>query len=187
MKTRFILISIILSTVIYHSCVNNTIDHSMNKHGSKAKITIDIRTKKGCDSSKKKIKKEDVPYLTKLDTLFEEIETGNIKVDFHGIWTEPFWDIYLIGNKLLFVNLGVDIKEIYSLKKQFNSLKKTQKIICTDSAENEHELIIESLPGSDRMSERIYPYTVIFKGNQGAGDKKLMTNWGDYETNAENK
>ncbi len=123
--------------------------------------------------------------LTYEKKLLNRIKNNPELVHFHGIGTEPFWDLYITENEVLYVDLGVDKFISYTLLTPFDKNKKIQTIKYKSSDGEIQEVTIKKEPASDEMSSRTYPYKVIFSETEpwknGAGDAKLMTNWSDYE------
>lgn len=113
--------------------------------------------------------------------LFEQIETGKVKVYFHGIVTEPFLDIYLTETELLYLDKGSEIQKTYLLLSKFDKNLKSQSIIYEDESGKQKKLEIKKEPGSDGMSDRTYPYRLLIDDWQGGGDCKRMVDKSEYE------
>lgn len=125
------------------------------------------------------------------DYLLEQIKNKEVKVLFHGLGTEPFWDIYLTEKELLLISESLEAKEIYSFDKAFDKNLRSQTITYAGKNGKKYKLQIKKEPTGDGMSEMTFPYAVLFdhlyvagdsKLHQfyGAGDSKLMTNWKEY-------
>lgn len=91
--------------------------------------------------------------------LLKQIEKGEIPFDFYAMFTEPFWTVYFIDNKVIFNHME-DGPDIYFSDQFFDSNKDSQRIRFS-SGEKDWTLIIEKGEGSDGMSEVVYPYKVI--------------------------
>jgi uncharacterized membrane protein len=101
---------------------------------------------------------------------FNDIQNKKTKVLFHGFGTEPFWDIYILENQVIF---AIDAMEIYESLKMTGSFSKSKysQIFTLKNAKGEKtSLQIIKKPGNDGMSEQVYPYTVKYNRNTGAGE-----------------
>ena len=120
---------------------------------------------------------------TDANLLLKQIQNKKTKVLFHGIGTEPFWDLYITEKEVLYsVN---EENTSFILLTPFDKNIKTQKISYKSKENQVFNVTITKEPAGDGMSERTYPYTVIFSETErhlnGAGDSKLMSDWSEYE------
>lgn len=113
------------------------------------------------------------------DELYEQMEKGEKKVDFHGMFTEPFRDVYLLGNELLLVDF--EERFSYPLEKAFAPNETEQSFSFGDG----QVVTIFQEPGSDGMSDRTYPYSIRWEDpdhpHLGGGDTLRMEDWSKYE------
>jgi len=116
---------------------------------------------------------EDIPKteISNANTLYRKIEKKSIKVKFHGMGTEPFWDIYILENEVLYVQF--EEPESYRLLTPFDQSAYSQKIKYESEDGQIYEVKIVKTPAGDGMSDRSYPYSVIFSEDEpwenGAG------------------
>lgn len=103
----------------------------------------------------------------------EKLLTGELNVLFHGVTTEPFLDIYILNDYVLISEME-EIPAVYKTKDLFVSTLEEQTIHF-NNLEVDRRIIIEKKLGSDGMSERIYPYSIVLDEElYGGGDSKLM-------------
>jgi hypothetical protein len=119
--------------------------------------------------------------LTDPNELLNQIKNNKIKVLFHGIVTEPFLDIYLTENELLYIDNGSQIQETYLLLSKFDKSLKSQVIHYEDKNGNQKKLEIKKEPAGDGMSDREFPYLLLIGDWRGGGDSKHMTDWSEYQ------
>ena len=116
---------------------------------------------------------------TPADSLYAQIQRGEVEVLFHAMGTEPFWDVMITKEELLHIEF--DSLNSYRLETAFDSNKTEQKIKFGD----QQSFTILKEPGNDGMSDRTYPYTVIWDGNmihpRGGGDARWMNDFDLYE------
>jgi uncharacterized membrane protein len=119
------------------------------------------------------IEEKNVSSLTTFmsSDLAKKIENNEIEVIFHAFGTEPFWDIFITANYLLFSELNEETSESYSLLTPFDEKLEEQVIKVQDSSENTFKLLLKKEPTSDGMSDKSYPYSVKWSKNElnGAG------------------
>lgn len=118
--------------------------------------------------------------LSDPNELLKQIKNNKIKVHFHGIVTEPFLDIYLTENELLYIDNGAQIQETYFLITKFDKNLKSQMIHYEDKNGKQKKLEIKKEPAGDGMSDRTFPYRLLIDDWQGGGDSKHMTDWSEY-------
>jgi uncharacterized membrane protein len=113
--------------------------------------------------------------------LLAEISNGSKEVLFHGYGTEPDWTIYLTETELYFSESYDTERKTYFLKTKFDKNLKSQTIIYINKEGKKDSIIIKKEPSNDGMSDRTFPYSVLFQGMVGCGDAKLMSkNWLEY-------
>ncbi|MDA0327311.1 MAG: hypothetical protein O3C47_09045 [Bacteroidetes bacterium] len=112
---------------------------------------------------------------TDANLLLKQIQNKKTKVLFHGIGTEPFWDLYITEKEVLY-SVNEDYINSFILLTPFDKNIKTQKISYKSKENQVFNVTITKEPAGDGMSERTYPYTVIFSETDlnGAGDSKLI-------------
>ena len=113
---------------------------------------------------------------TEANLLLKQIHNKKTKVLFHGIGSEPFWDLYITENEVLYsVN---EQNTSFILLTPFDKKIKTQKISYKSIDGQIFKVTIIKEPAGDGMSESTYPYTVVFSKTElylnGAGDSKLL-------------
>lgn len=117
--------------------------------------------------------------VTSPDSLFQQMEKGEKQVDFHGLFTEPFREVFLIDKELLLIDYEERLS--YALPKPFDPSKVEQHFSFGDSL----KITILQEPGSDGMSDRIFPYTLRWEDphypHLGGGDTLRMKDWSKYE------
>ncbi len=164
----------IISLSLIFSCGNqeHTTNNSINPGDS-----VDLSNKQPSIPTDTTPPVETKKKLTDADRYFEKIKKEKIKVLFHGFGTEPFWDIFITEDKLLYSSL-VEDNELFSLKNSFNKASRDQTIEYSNDLGDLFSVRIKKEVGSDGMSNRNYPYTVIFSESEpwlnGAGDCKLL-------------
>jgi uncharacterized membrane protein len=100
---------------------------------------------------------------------YTDIQNKKIKVLFHGFGTEPFWDIYILENSVIFAIAGMEIYESLKMTGSFSKSKYSQVFTLKNAKGEKTSLQIIKKPGDDGMSEQVYPYTVKYNRNTGAG------------------
>ncbi|WP_445381227.1 hypothetical protein [Robiginitalea sp. IMCC43444] len=118
-----------------------------------------------------------------LEEIKSQIQSGKIPVVFQGIFTEPFADLYLTEENLIFIN-DIGNLQVYKLKNKFNQSIPYQIIELEGSI---LQLTITKEPTGDGMSDRIFPYSIRFNNLIGAGDKKLLNSFSDSLSNIHRK
>jgi uncharacterized membrane protein len=101
--------------------------------------------------------------------LYNDVQKNKIKVIFHGLGTEPFWDVFILQKGVLFVNEMEEEYKFFSTSTSFEKQKKIQVIKCRESSGATTELKIIRQPCNDGMSESVYSYKVIFGSYEGCG------------------
>ena len=101
------------------------------------------------------------------------IKNGKQPVLFHGMTTEPFYDIYITDKELLVMLIGEDVVVYTPIKNKFDKNLKSQEILYTDSEGKEQKIIIKKEKGSDGMSDTVYPYSVKMDDHEGGGYSHL--------------
>ena len=128
---------------------------------------------------------EDSPKteISDASELYQKVEKKSIEVKFHGMGTEPFWDLYILEDEVLYV-VNED-PQSYRLLTPFDNSAYSQKIKYESNDGTVYEVKLVNDPAGDGMSDRTYPYSVIFSEEEpwqnGAGDSRHMTNWSLYE------
>jgi uncharacterized membrane protein len=176
MKNRTLIILTLLVGIAMSSCGSKT--------DTKANESQD--TTKAMDSTTVAAKKLTEP--TEVTTFKKEVEEGKRKVDFHGIGTEPFWDIYLCGEEMLYIDNVGEVMWSCLISPPFDRAAKRQVITYQhpQSLGIDSVIIIHNNEGSDGMSNRTYPYSVkLAEYIEGGGDAKKM-NLSDYDGPEEN-
>ena len=103
--------------------------------------------------------------------LVEQFEKGERQFDFYASFTEPFWTLYFIGNRVIFNQMDED-PHLYFSDSFFDSNENTQRIRFSNG-DKDWTVIIEKGEGSDGMSDIIYPYSVIMNEKfQGGGGEE---------------
>jgi uncharacterized membrane protein len=98
--------------------------------------------------------------ITEPKQLLRKISADKSIVKFHGFGTEPFWDIYFTNEEVLYIKN--DESNSYKLVKPFDTNANTQTLKYQDENGNLFEIkILKKLTG-DGMSEKSYPYSVIW-------------------------
>ncbi len=119
---------------------------------------------------------ENVPKteISNANSLYTKVEKKSIKVNFHGMGTEPFWDIYILENEVLYVQF--EEPQSYRLLTPFDKSAYRQKIKYESKDGSIHEVKIVKEPAGDGMSDKTYPYSVIFNEDEpwenGAGEAR---------------
>jgi uncharacterized membrane protein len=124
--------------------------------------------------------KETDKQLSDPNVLIKQIKNKQVDLRFEGFGTEPFWTIYITNDEVLYSPTGNEYS-IYRLMNAFDENKKSQVIQYADKEGKIHEVIIKKEPSGDGMSDRTYPYRVVWSELNGAGDSKLMSNMSEYE------
>ena len=104
------------------------------------------------------------------EEIFEDIKNNKIKVIFHGMGTEPFWDVFIIENGVVYGNESTEEYEYFKYEGMFDKNKYSQVFKLK---RNDGELInlqIIKKTSSDGMSEIKYPYTVTINDLMGCGE-----------------
>lgn len=122
-----------------------------------------------------------IHQLTDPKILLSQIKNNKVKVLFHGVITEPFWDVYLTEKELLIVDNVNNYMETFLLKNSFDKNKALQVIDYENSIGTAKKLDIIREPSGDGMSDRTYPYRLLIEDWQGGGDCKRMVDWSEYE------
>lgn len=167
-----------ITILLLHSCnsekeVKNSSSQKSDSTQSESVDTNEVTSDYKTDDDKN--------LLTDPNELLNQIKNGKTKVLFHGIVTEPFLDIYLTENELLYIDNGSEIQESYLLVSKFDKNLKSQEIIYMDKSGKQRKLEIKKESAGDGMSDRTYPYQLIINGWQGGGDSKRMVDWSEYE------
>ncbi len=105
--------------------------------------------------------------------LFFKIKNGVEEVVFHGFGTEPFWDIYLTKDFLLFADASTNKTFAFLLVNSFDENKIKQMIKFRDDKNNEFEFEIRKEPTGDGMSDETFPYYVGWRKNTMPGAGRL--------------
>lgn len=171
---------LITSATLFFSCRNNSganpEDLKLNEQNLTEKTEVVINHAfKDTSNISNKMDSDKIKTESTAEKLFKEIEKGKVKVLFHGSGTEPWWDLYLTEDKLLFVNSNDNIKESFSLKTKFDKNLKSQTINYINSEGENVKIIILKEPRQDDMSEKIHQYTISWPDAPqmtGAGDAK---------------
>jgi uncharacterized membrane protein len=100
---------------------------------------------------------------------YNDIQNKKIKVLFHGFGTEPFWDIYILENSVIFSIADMNIYESLKMTGSFSKSKYSQVFTLKNAKGEKKILQIIKKPGDDGMSEQVYPYTVKYNWYTGAG------------------
>jgi uncharacterized membrane protein len=131
----------------------------------------------GCPSSSPK--NTDAPTPTDPEALYQEMQAGDKTVRFHGIFTEPFRDLYIFDGQVLLVDF--EQRYSYTLDQPFDPSLAEQTLSFGEG----QKVTILKQPGSDGMSDRTYPYTVRWEDPDypqlGGGDSEWMQDWSKYE------
>lgn len=126
------------------------------------------------------IEKINIGSLTPPDKLYKNIQSGLVNVIFNGEGTEPFWDIYILENELLY-KTTFENKTFRMTSIVFNPNIEIQTLQYFDSNGDTKEIVIKKEPSGDGMTDRTYPYSVFFNNLNGYGDSKLMTDRSEYK------
>ena len=106
--------------------------------------------------------------------LLRQVEREEVPFDFYASFTEPFWTLYFIGDKVLFNHMDED-PDFYQLNQPFDPEQDAQTLKFS-SGKRHWEVLIEKGEGSDGMSDITYPYKVImndeFHGGGGVEFQK---------------
>lgn len=113
--------------------------------------------------------------ITPAKELYKKIKNQSVSVTFHGFGTEPFWDLYLTDDEVLYTVNEEEFKS-YRLLTPFDRGAKKQRIRYENEKGKVTEVLIKKEPTSDGMSDNTYPYAVIFSEDEpfrnGAGTLK---------------
>ena len=108
------------------------------------------------------------------DEMLKAIQGGDLKFDFYASFTEPFWTVYIVKNKVLLYG-SESPAELHKLVKPFDPNKEAQTLYY-DRVGGSTSLHITKEPGSDGMSDISYPYNVVWqKTYWGGGATKLQS------------
>lgn len=115
------------------------------------------------------------PSYTSLNsmTMLEEIEDGSKKFEFYASFTEPFWNVYIWRDIVVFNHLDGP-PDLYETNRLFDPEAEEQTIYFQNE-EREWKMVIKKKPGSDGMSNITYPYSVVLGDNfHGGGGKEYQ-------------
>jgi uncharacterized membrane protein len=101
------------------------------------------------------------------EELFEMIKSGEKKIVFHGMWTEPFWDVYITENEILYDFMWEKYR--FYLNGEFNKYRQKQVFYNSNEEGKWIRLTIVKEPGGDGMSDRSYPYTIKLEYSEFPG------------------
>jgi uncharacterized membrane protein len=177
MKTLIAIVTIVFLIVIGCSSEQNN-DSPINKN------TIDSTTSttplnKVVNDDLTTIKEEEQEEESaqmysgrKAEEVFAQIQNKELPAVFRGLGSEPFWDIFITADYLLYNNLADNSFYLYDLLTPFDKDKMEQVIKFQDSDAKTFELIIEKKPSDDGMSEKIYAYSLNWSENSlnGVGE-----------------
>ena len=99
------------------------------------------------------------PSITRPKRLYSALFSDKSLVMFHGFGTEPFWDLYITKNEILYMKNREPFS--YRLLTPFDGNKKEQTIKFQDRGGEIFEVVIIKQPAGDGMSEKTYPYSVM--------------------------
>ena len=166
---KLIFPALILSlAIVFISCKTNNNNSALPKS---ADTSIGIKQDANKDSLK-----NNTTAVPDPDKLIAQIRKGETKVLFQGSFTEPFYEVYITDNEILY--LGLSIKEAYTLVTKYDPHAESQNIKCIGSdGKINDDIIIDHKPGSDGMSDQIYPYSIKHKSKTdgGGGFSKLRS------------
>jgi uncharacterized membrane protein len=91
--------------------------------------------------------------------LLIQLQNSKADFDFYASFTEPFWSLYFVGDRVIFDSSDED-PDFYSIDQRFNPNSSRQTIRLSNE-DKTWEVVIEKGEGSDGMSDIIYPYNVI--------------------------
>jgi len=101
--------------------------------------------------------------------IYQDIKNKKIKVLFHGLGTEPFWDFYILENSAIFAAELLDEYEKFQMENSFDKNKYSQIINLKNSQGDKKSVKIIKKSCSDGMSPKKYTYTVIYGNYNGCG------------------
>ncbi|MFN5735247.1 MAG: hypothetical protein ACK444_04300 [Flavobacteriales bacterium] len=166
---------LVILTVCVHSCTENNTGYinPTNKNidsNTTEKITPEVSTQEELSVPPQNDVQKTRP--TNANELLKLITNNSEIVEFHGQGTEPFWDLYLTKDEVLYtVN---EEKTSYILLTPFNEFAKEQIIKYKDENGEIFKVTIRKERASDGMSDEDYPYSVIFS------ETELWKNGGGY-------
>jgi uncharacterized membrane protein len=76
--------------------------------------------------------------------------------------TEPFWNIYMHNDTILFTMLNEKIDTVFFIQEGFTGVNTHSEYKLTDNEKNSATLIINGGKCSDGMSDNVYEYSAIF-------------------------
>lgn len=120
------------------------------------------------DVSKKEVTETDPKKLLKL------IQDGTVKFDFYASFTEPFYVVYFLDDRILMHGLDFPA-EFYRLKPRFNPNVIKQILHYTDGTESGTFVVVKNGKGSDGMSDITYSYEVRWGDLTGGGEIQFQT------------
>ena len=124
---------------------------------SKEKTFENKVTENGSNDSNEETNK----VITEPKKLLALIKNNAVTVDFHGFGTEPFWDLYVLKDELLYSDEGNEVFESYILLDRFQEGEYYQVLRCQKISGEIHSLTLTNKPTDNGMSEELYPFEVI--------------------------
>ena len=105
--------------------------------------------------------------------IYTAIQKGKIKPIFIASQNEPFWDIYIMGNYAIFHSDQGQSYDYFTVQENFDKNKYSQVLHLKDGSGNISTLKIIKKQTDDGMSERRYPYTIVYSNYELSGYGRL--------------
>jgi uncharacterized membrane protein len=105
--------------------------------------------------------------------IYTAIQKGKIKPIFIASQYEPFWDIYIMGNYAIFHSDSGMSYDYFTVLENFDKSKYSQVLHLKDGSGNISTLKIIKKQTDDGMSDRLYPYTIVYSGFKFSGHGRL--------------
>ena len=134
--------------------------------------------------SESDIEKSQSILISDPSELHNNIKNGLADLIFHGFGTEPFWDLYITDNEVLYaVNEGIELSlESFQLLTPFVIEDKEQLIQYKNASGTVFGVKIKKEVTGDGMSDKEYPYSVSWPDDEymwGAGVLSLKSRLSD--------
>lgn len=154
-------------TVVNKKPANNTVQSSDTVKSQLSNSTNHLKE----ETKVTEEEESETTTITPATELLRKIEKRKIHVNFHGFGNEPFWDLYITDNELLYTVNGENSS--YRLLNKFDKDVYSQTVRYRNNSGKEFSVKILKEPVTDE-SEQTYPYSVIWPGKDtylnGAGE-----------------
>ena len=175
MKKATIKLAVLLSGLLTFGCESSTTTslETKTEETKKTPIATDtlVKTPESETENDKKPENETKQEIISQDPkkLLAEIKKKRLTPIFHGMGTEPFWDLYILEKSVVLDNQSLEEQQYWELQQPFDKGKTTQKLYLINAKGKKATLLITKEECDDGMSETKFKYSVNFDGLIGCG------------------